>query len=103
MYEHMYEHMHAREKCLQCFDNKHLNYTKYRTVNVRKSIKLSIFIILQVKVNALIKRASIKLQLSRNSQDNEAIKLDPNNADIYHHRGQVGNMASKKTYTVNVN
>ena len=50
--------------------------------------------ILQVKVNALIKRASIKVQTTQNTQNayadfDEAIKLDPENCDIFHHRGQV--------------
>lgn len=48
---------------------------------------------LKVKVNALIKRASLFTQLENTERCLEdfanAAKLDPNNSDIYHHRGQV--------------
>ncbi|XP_045447510.1 mitochondrial import receptor subunit TOM70 [Melitaea cinxia] len=47
----------------------------------------------KVKVNALIKRASLYTQLENTERCLEdfayASKLDPNNSDIYHHRGQV--------------
>lgn len=47
----------------------------------------------KVKVNALIKRASLYTQLENTDKclDDfaQAAKLDPNNSDIYHHRGQV--------------
>lgn len=47
----------------------------------------------KVKVNALIKRASLFTQLENTEQCLEdfssAAELDPNNSDIYHHRGQV--------------
>jgi hypothetical protein len=58
-------------------------------------------------VNALIKRASIKVQMTQNTQGayedfNEAIKLDPENGDIFHHRGQVCKpVASKLFDTIN--
>ncbi|CAO1336983.1 unnamed protein product [Diamesa serratosioi] len=47
----------------------------------------------KVRSNAYIKRASLNMQtekkdLSFNDFD-DAIKIDPNNPDIYHHRGQV--------------
>ena len=52
-----------------------------------------LFQYLKVKVNAIIKRASYKLQ---QEQTNEAIadfayalELDPENCDVYYHRGQV--------------
>lgn len=47
----------------------------------------------KVKVNALIKRASLYTQLENTERCLEdfaqAAQLDPNNSDIYHHRGQV--------------
>lgn len=47
----------------------------------------------KVKVNAFIKRASLSTQLENTKQCLEdfaqAAQLDPNNSDIYHHRGQV--------------
>lgn len=46
-----------------------------------------------IKVNALIKRASLYIQLEKTEQsfnDFElAIIINPNYGDIYHHRGQV--------------
>ena len=56
-------------------------------------------IAVKVRVNALIKRASLFIQQCKDpSKDPElsfadfsaALELDPDNADIYHHRGQVG-------------
>ncbi|XP_028401862.1 mitochondrial import receptor subunit TOM70-like [Dendronephthya gigantea] len=54
----------------------------------------------KVKVNALVKRASIKVQMTQNTQEaykdfNEAIKLDPENGDIFHHRGQINALTDK--------
>ena len=52
----------------------------------------------KIRVNALVKRASLFIQQCKDpTQDPElsfgdfaqAIELDPENADIYHHRGQV--------------
>ncbi|XP_026732430.1 mitochondrial import receptor subunit TOM70 [Trichoplusia ni] len=47
----------------------------------------------KVKVNALIKRASLSTQLENTEcclkDFAQAAQLDPNNSDIYHHRGQV--------------
>ncbi|XP_045768810.1 mitochondrial import receptor subunit TOM70 [Maniola jurtina] len=47
----------------------------------------------KIRVNALIKRASLFTQLENTERCLEdfanAAKLDPNNSDIYHHRGQV--------------
>ncbi|KAL4715402.1 hypothetical protein ACJJTC_015173 [Scirpophaga incertulas] len=47
----------------------------------------------KVKVNSLIKRASLYTQLENTERCLEdfarASQLDPNNSDIYHHRGQV--------------
>lgn len=46
-----------------------------------------------VKVNALIKRASLNVQSEQHQKGfedfNAAEKLDPSNADVYHQRGQV--------------
>ena len=53
----------------------------------------------KLRVNALIKRASLYIQQCKDpSKDPQlsfadfalAVELDPENADIYHHRGQVG-------------
>lgn len=48
----------------------------------------------KLRVNALIKRASIYMQLENPSDCitdfNKAVQIDPDNSDIYHHRGQVG-------------
>lgn len=50
----------------------------------------------KLRVNAIIKRACIHIQLEDTTKCFEdfekAIKIDPNNADIYHHRGQVGTL-----------
>lgn len=47
----------------------------------------------KIRVNALIKRASLFTQLENTEQCLEdfaqAAQLDPNNSDVYHHRGQV--------------
>lgn len=47
----------------------------------------------QLKVNCLIKRGSMHLQATMLNECVEdfkkAISLDPDNSDIYHHRGQV--------------
>ena len=52
----------------------------------------------KIKVNALIKRASLYIQQCKDpSKDpqmsfadfSKAVELDPDNSDIYHHRGQV--------------
>ena len=52
----------------------------------------------KIRVNALIKRASLYIQQCKDpSKDPQlsfadfelAVQLDPDNADIYHHRGQV--------------
>ena len=47
----------------------------------------------QLKVNCLIKRGSMHLQATMLKECVEdfqkAISLDPDNSDIYHHRGQV--------------
>ena len=53
------------------------------------------FILFQLKVNCLIKRGSMQLQASNVMecyQDfTKAVSIDPDNSDIYHHRGQVSN------------
>ncbi|XP_067009479.1 mitochondrial import receptor subunit TOM70 [Anabrus simplex] len=47
----------------------------------------------KLRVNALIKRASLHMQLEQAAKSledfNMAAKLDANNSDVYHHRGQV--------------
>ena len=52
----------------------------------------------KVRVNALIKRASLYIQQCKDPSTDpqlsfadfsRALELDPDNADIYHHRGQV--------------
>ena len=56
---------------------------------------LDTFILFQLKVNCLIKRGSMQLQASNVMecyQDfTKAVSIDPDNSDIYHHRGQVSN------------
>lgn len=46
-----------------------------------------------VKVNALIKKATLHMQFDTSEMSfndfNQAINIDPNCAEIYHHRGQV--------------
>ncbi|KAL0267134.1 UNVERIFIED_CONTAM: hypothetical protein PYX00_009488 [Menopon gallinae] len=53
----------------------------------------------KLRVNAIIKRACIHIQLedpTKCFEDFEkAIKIDPDNADIYHHRGQINLMIDK--------
>lgn len=48
---------------------------------------------LQLRANALIKRGSMYMQQQQpllSTQDfNTAAEIDPRNADVYHHRGQV--------------
>ena len=52
----------------------------------------------KVRANALIKRASLFIQRCKDPQQDsllsfkdfeKAIEIDPTNADVYHHRGQV--------------
>lgn len=47
----------------------------------------------KIKVNALIKKASLDMQINQTleclTSFNEAEIVDPNNSDLYHHRGQV--------------
>ena len=54
----------------------------------------------KVRANALIKRASLFIQRCKDPQQDsllsfkdfeKAIEIDPTNADVYHHRGQVKN------------
>ena len=49
--------------------------------------------VLQLISNALIKRASLKMQQAKDTECfadfSQAINIDKENADIYHHRGQV--------------
>ncbi|KAL2747199.1 mitochondrial import receptor subunit TOM70 [Vespula maculifrons] len=53
----------------------------------------------EVKVNALIKRASLYMQLENPEKSfidfDLAINLDPNCSDIYHHRGQIDLLMEK--------
>lgn len=53
----------------------------------------------KLKVNCLIKRGSMQLQASNVMecfQDfNKAVSLDPDNSDIYHHRGQIHFLSEK--------
>ena len=48
----------------------------------------------QIRSNALIKRGSLKMQRGQQEDAladfNLAVEQDPENSDIYHHRGQVG-------------
>jgi len=48
---------------------------------------------MQIRSNALIKRGSLKMQLGQQEEAladfNCAVMQDPENSDIYHHRGQV--------------
>jgi mitochondrial import receptor subunit TOM70 len=58
----------------------------------------------KVKVNALIKRASLKMQ-TENPEGcfddfSQAEKLDPENSDVYHHRGQVFTLLENMTEAI---
>lgn len=48
---------------------------------------------LQINSNALIKRASLKMQSGQQAEAfndfNLAVAQDPENSDVYHHKGQV--------------
>ena len=55
----------------------------------------------KMRANALIKRASLYIQRCKDPQQDpllsfkdfeRATQIDPNNADVYHHRGQVSKM-----------
>jgi Tfp pilus assembly protein PilF len=49
--------------------------------------------IYQVKVNALIKRGSLYMQQEKHTEGLDdfatAVRIDPDNIDVYHHRGHV--------------
>lgn len=50
----------------------------------------------QIRSNALIKRGSLRMQMGHQVEAlddfNLAVSLDPENSDIYHHKGQVGSV-----------
>ena len=59
----------------------------------------------KMRANALIKRASLYIQRCKDPQQDpllsfkdfeRATEIDPNNADVYHHRGQVSCINLKK-------
>lgn len=54
---------------------------------------LKLFLCVQLRANALIKRGSMYMQQQQpqlSTQDfNMAAEMDPRNADVFHHRGQV--------------
>lgn len=60
---------------------------------------------LQIKVNALIKRGSLYITKEHQTEGladfAHAARIDPNNSDIYHHRGHVSN--SLLLYTLRQN
>lgn len=61
------------------------------------SVNLVVFFLieldLQISSNALIKRASLKMQSGQQVEAfndfNLAVAQDPENSDVYHHKGQV--------------
>ena len=62
----------------------------------------------KVRANALIKRASLFIQRCKDPQQDsllsfkdfeKAIEIDPTNADVYHHRGQVKMILKALTQT----
>ena len=65
----------------------------------------------KVRANALIKRASLFIQRCKDPQQDsllsfkdfeKAIEIDPTNADVYHHRGQVRRRFFKPCFTTNL-
>ena len=70
-----------KQDALSCFPSCHSSFIT------------CFFFLLQLRVNALIKRASLHVQMddpNRSFEDFErAANLDPSNSDVYHHRGQV--------------
>ena len=60
----------------------------------------------QIRVNALIKRGSILIQQEKQTDGLDdfakAVRLDPDNPDVYHHRGHVSLQRSYKFTMVNV-
>lgn len=63
--------------------------------------------ILQIRINALIKKGSTLIQQGKSTDALDcfakAVRLDPDNADIYHHRGHVSfyldfSFGKQKTY-----
>ena len=60
----------------------------------------------QLRANALIKRGSMSMQ-QQNTQGAEsdftlASDIDPENCDVYHHRGQVGRSLASYLITNNI-
>ena len=60
----------------------------------------------KLKANALIKRDSLTIQQCQNPEQDatlsfadfqKALDIDPNNSDVYHHRGQVQSITSVQT------
>ncbi|CAC5420720.1 TOM70 [Mytilus coruscus] len=55
----------------------------------------------KIRVNALIKKGSILIQQGKQTDGLDcfakAVRLDPDNADIYHHRGHVSNYDNKRS------
>ena len=70
-----------------------LTATKYTCSFTHFSENQTAFSHAQVRSNALIKRGSLKMQNGQQVEALEdfatAIEDDPENSDIYHHRGQV--------------
>lgn len=59
----------------------------------------------KIRVNALIKKASLDMQIDRAmdcfTNFTEAEKIDPNNSDLYHHRGQVFTLMDQMDNAIN--
>lgn len=55
-----------------------------------------------MKVNALIKRGSLSIQQEKNTAGLDdfatAIRIDPDNVDVYHHRGHVSRSSIKSGF-----
>lgn len=55
-----------------------------------------------MKVNALIKRGSLCIQQEKNTAGLDdfatAIRIDPDNVDVYHHRGHVSLSSIKSNF-----
>lgn len=86
---------------LGSLESAHLDFQKIVDSNTVSS---------DIKVNALIKRASLHIQLEDQEKcfnDFEtAVEIDPNYGDIYHHRGQVRDesiLLKTRTIVINFN